>query len=87
MSLFNVNYQPDFHEEINEKNRSNPFVILVGWISCLPKHLQKYLEWYSQNNFDVIWYIPKDSYQYDSIYLILAIFLHLWNSKQKIYFN
>lgn len=63
MSLFNPNYQPDLHEEIHEKNKENPFVVLVGWISCEPKHLKKYLEWYSQNNFDVIWYCPKDSYQ------------------------
>jgi hypothetical protein len=63
MSIFQLSYAREFQVKLSETNANNPYVILVGWISSNAKNLSNYIDWYSKNGYDVLWFTPHDSYQ------------------------
>jgi hypothetical protein len=61
MSLFSAS-STVFNLEYNEKNKNFPFVVLIGWISSLKKHLEPYAKFYQENSMDCCYFTPPDSY-------------------------
>eukprot|EP00033_Pygsuia_biforma_P000340 GCRY01000413.1.p1 GENE.GCRY01000413.1~~GCRY01000413.1.p1 ORF type:complete len:325 (+),score=74.06 GCRY01000413.1:579-1553(+) len=43
--------------KVNE-NTEKPVVVVLGWLGSSPKHVKKYVDFYSEQGFDVIWHIP-----------------------------
>eukprot|EP01080_Neovahlkampfia_damariscottae_P003993 gene3993-7249_t len=61
MSLFSTS-STKFYTEIDEKNSNLPFVVMIGWISSLKKHLKVYADFYKENSIDCCYFTPPDSY-------------------------